>query len=217
MTTSPLPAGPLTVLFQGDSITDAGRNRNSANANEGGALGTGYPLLIAAAALRAHPDHGLRFFNRGVSGNKVPDLEARWAADTIAIKPDVLNILIGVNDIWHKLNGNYNGTVKEYEDGLTALLAATLRMLPNVKLIVLEPFVTRTGAVSDRWFPEFDERRAACARVARGAGATFIPLQRMFDELSKQSSPAFWAADGVHPTPAGHAAIAEQWRAAAGI
>jgi len=207
----------MTVLFQGDSITDTGRNRTAADANSAAALGNGYPLLIASASLKAHPDRGLRFFNRGISGNKVPDLEARWGNDTIALKPDILSVLIGVNDIWHKLNGNYNGTVAEYENGYTALLAATLRMMPNVRLVVLEPFVTRTGAVNDRWFPEFDERRAAAARVAKGAGATFIPLQAMFDDLSRRSSPAYWAADGVHPTPAGHAAIADAWRAAVGI
>lgn len=207
----------MNVLFQGDSITDSGRNRTAADANSAAALGTGYPLLVASAALEAHPDRGLRFFNRGISGNKVPDLEARWGNDTIALKPDILSVLIGVNDIWHKLNGNYNGTVAEYENGYTALLAATLRMLPNVRLVVLEPFVTRTGAVNDRWFPEFDERRAAAARVAKGAGATFVPLQAMFDDLSRRSSPGYWAADGVHPTPAGHAAIADAWRKAVGI
>src|SRR5262245_7308375 len=89
---------PTVVLFQGDSITDCGRDRNSKDANSTGALGTGYPLLVTAAALAAHPDRGLRFFNRGISGNKVPDLEARWRVDALDLEPDVLSILIGVND-----------------------------------------------------------------------------------------------------------------------
>jgi lysophospholipase L1-like esterase len=212
------PAGPTegtVVLFQGDSITDAGRDRAAADPNAARALGSGYPLLAASAALAAHPDRGLRFYNRGISGNKVPDLAARWAADTVALAPDVLSILIGVNDFWHKLGKSYTGTVQDYENQYTALLDETRRALPRVRLIVLEPFVLRCGAVDDRWFPEFDQRRTAAERVARRAGAAFVPLQQVFDDLARKSAPPYWAADGVHPTPAGHAVIAERWRRAA--
>ena len=212
------PAGPAegtVVLFQGDSITDCGRDRSAAAPNQAGALGTGYPLLVAAAALAAHPDRALRFYNRGISGNKVPDLEARWTADALALKPDVLSILIGVNDFWHTLSSGYTGTVEDYEHQYTALLDETRRALPSTRLIVLEPFVLRCGAVDNRWFPEFDQRRAAAARVAGHVGATFVPLQPVFDDLARRHAPEYWAADGVHPTPAGHAVIAERWRHAA--
>jgi lysophospholipase L1-like esterase len=222
-----LPAAPTTgreparstsstvVLFQGDSITDAGRDRGVADPNSASALGSGYPLLVASAALAAHPDRGLRFYNRGISGNKVPDLTARWAADTVALAPDVLSILIGVNDFWHKLTGGYTGTVEDYEHQYVTLLDETRRSLPRVRLMVLEPFVLHCGAVDNRWFPEFDQRRAAAARVAQHAAATFVPLQAAFDDLSRRPAPEYWAADGVHPTPAGHAVIAERWRRAA--
>jgi lysophospholipase L1-like esterase len=208
------PTGTV-VLFQGDSITDCGRNRAALEPNAAGALGTGYPLLVAAAALAAHPDRGLRFFNRGISGNKVPDLQQRWAVDSLELQPDVLSILIGVNDFWHKLDGRYAGTVQDYEDQYWALLEQTRRALPRVRLVILEPFVLRCGAVDDRWFPEFDARRAAAARVAARARATFVPLQAVFDERSRAIPPQYWAADGVHPTPAGHAVIAERCRRAA--
>jgi lysophospholipase L1-like esterase len=217
-TADPAPAGPTdgtVVLFQGDSITDCGRDRTVAAPNAAGALGTGYPLLVAAAALAAHPDRGLRFYNRGISGNKVPDLAARWAADTVALAPDVLSILIGVNDFWHKLSGGYTGTTEDYENQYAALLDETRRALPRARLILLEPFVLRCGAVDNRWFPEFDQRRAAAARVAQHAAATFVPLQAAFDDLSRRRAPEYWAADGVHPTPAAHAVIAERWRRAA--
>lgn len=203
------------VLFQGDSITDCGRNRNSAEPNATGALGTGYPLLVTAAALAAHPSRALRFYNRGISGNKVPDLQQRWTADALDLQPDVLSILIGVNDFWHKLDFGYSGTVQDYEQQYAALLDQTRRALPRVHLIVLEPFVLRCGAVNERWFPEFDQRRAAAARVASQARATFVPLQSVFNQRTRSSPPEYWAADGVHPTPAGHALIAEQWRRAA--
>lgn len=206
------PGEGTIVLFQGDSITDAGRDRGTAEPNAARPLGSGYPLLVASAALAAHPDRGLRFYNRGVSGNKVPDLEARWAADTLALAPQLLSILVGVNDFWHKLSSGYTGTVQDYENQYVALLDETRRAVPQVRLLVLEPFVLRCGAVDDRWFPEFDQRRAAAARVARHAGATFLPLQRIFDHLARKAAPQYWAADGVHPTPAGHSVIAEHWR-----
>jgi len=205
----------MVVVFQGDSITDCGRNRTVADPNAPAALGTGYPLLVTSAALAAHPDRGLRFYNRGVSGNKVPDLQQRWAVDALGLQPDVLSILIGVNDFWHKLGGGYTGTVADYESQYAALLDETRRALPHVRLIVLEPFVLRCGAVDDRWFPEFDARRAAAARVAQHADATFVPLQQVFDDRARAVAPQYWAADGVHPTPAGHAVIAERWRRAA--
>jgi lysophospholipase L1-like esterase len=208
-------ADGAVVLFQGDSITDAGRDRAVVEPNAARALGSGYPLLVAAAALAAHPDRALRFYNRGVSGNKVPDLAARWATDTVALAPDVLSILIGVNDFWHKLSSGYTGTVEDYEHQYTALLEETRRALPRTRIIVLEPFVLHCGAVDNRWFPEFDQRRAAAERVARHAGASFVPLQQMFDDLAHKSTPQYWAADGVHPTPAGHGVIAERWRDAA--
>ncbi len=211
---APPPEGRV-VLFQGDSITDAGRDRTSAKPNAAGALGNGYPLLITAAVLAARPGDGLQFYNRGISGNKVPDLQQRWKTDTLDLKPAVLSILIGVNDLWHKLDHGYTGTVQDYEQQYTALLDETRRALPAVKLIVLEPFVLRTGAVDARWFPEFDQRRAAAARVAAQAKAAFVPLQSVFDHHVKAAPPEYWAADGVHPTPAGHAVIAEQWRRAA--
>src|SRR5450755_2232636 len=109
------------ILFQGDSITDVGRNRSATGANNAGALGGGYPLIAASHMMRAHPDSGLQIFNRGVSGDKVPALQARWETDTIALKPDILSILVGVNDLWHKLTGNSTGTVADYESQYTEL------------------------------------------------------------------------------------------------
>ncbi len=201
----------FTVLFQGDSITDAGRNRGAAAPNQADALGVGYPLRVASTLLEEHPERGLLCFNRGVSGNTVPDLAARWQTDALDLKPDILSVLIGVNDYWHTLNGSYHGTVADYETGYAALLDRTKAALPAVRLVVLEPFVLRCGAVTDTWFPEFDARRAVAQRVARRTGATFLPLQDMFDQLSRRAPPTYWAADGVHPTVAGHGAIAQLW------
>ncbi len=204
-----LPTGVL--LFQGDSITDAGRDREKALFNDNASLGRGYPSLIAAYLLSARGADGLRIHNRGISGNKIPDLEARWEADALNIRPDMLSILIGVNDLWHKLNGRYDGSVQSYETGYAKLIKRTQKEMPWTRVIVCEPFVLRCGAVTDAWFPEFDRYRAAARRVAEGAEADFVPFQSMFDEALKYAEPEYWAADGVHPTLAGHGLMARTW------
>lgn len=205
------------LLFQGDSITDAGRDKKDAAANDFGALGHGYANMAASALLGAYPSLRLQCYNRGISGHKVPDLQARWQADTIDLKPALLSILIGVNDLWHKLSGNYDGTVADYEQGFTQLLADTRTALPDTRLVICEPFVLRCGAVNDEWFPEFDEHRAVAKRVAEAAGATWVPFQTMFDEAVNDAPPAYWAADGVHPTMPGHALMARTWLDATGL
>jgi lysophospholipase L1-like esterase len=199
------------LLFQGDSITDWSRDRSIAEANDVRALGTGYPFLLAGELRARHPERDLQVFNRGVSGNTVEDLRARWAHDTIDLKPAVLSILIGVNDKWHTLMGTYTGTAEKYETGYRTLIETTRAALPATRLVIMEPFVLRAGAVSDAWFPDFDKYRAAARRVAESAKATFVPLHDMLQDLARKASPAYWAADGVHPTVAGHAAIARQW------
>lgn len=205
------------ILFQGDSITDARRDRRSEVANHPNGLGNGYPFMIASELLRDYPGHDLKIHNRGISGNKVPDLQKRWEKDCLDLKPDVLSILIGVNDIWHKLNGRYEGTVADYENGFTQLLEETQEKLPETRIVICEPFVLRTGAVTDKWFPEFDKRLAAARRVASKMELTRVPFQEMFDEAVKSAPPAVWAADGVHPTLAGHSLMAKTWREVAGV
>lgn len=201
-----------TILFQGDSITDAGRSRRQTGENNAQGLGRGYPMSIASFLLATNPTKNFRILNRGISGNKVPDLAKRWKKDCLELKPDVLSILIGVNDIWHKLNGRYSGTVEDYEVGFTDLLESTKNGLPNVKLVICEPFVLRCGAVKDDWFPEFDERRAAAKRVAEKFDASWAPFQSMFDEnVGDQVKPEYWAEDGVHPSVAGHGLMAMTW------
>jgi len=208
-----------TVLFQGDSITDAGRDReNQGAANDLGALGHGYPMFLTYQLLRDYAQHGLSIYNRGISGHKVPDLSARWQADCIDLKPDLLSILVGVNDIWHKLDGKYDGTVADYEEGFARLLQRTRDALPDVTIVVCEPFALRCGAVNDAWFPEMDERRAAAKKVAHEAATLWVPFQSVFDEaVASGSQPEYWAGDGVHPSMAGHSLMAKAWREVVGV
>ena len=209
----------LVILFQGDSITDAGRNKRDPIANQG--LGRGYPNHVAKAIHEAMPEKQIQIHNRGISGNKVPDLDRRWQKDCIDIQPDILSILIGVNDIWHALNGNYDGTADDYREGYTALLKRTREALPKTEIVICEPFVLMSGTVKqnkDKWFPEFDKRREIAREVATQAKATWIPFQTMFDEaVDAGAAPEALAKDGVHPSQDGHALMAKTWREMVGV
>jgi lysophospholipase L1-like esterase len=203
-----------TILFQGDSITDSGRSKDDTGFNTSHSLGSGYPMLAAASLLDSRADLDLKIYNKGISGNKVYQLVDRWETDCFAIKPDILSILIGVNDLWHKLNGTYNGTIETYTKDYIALLEMTKRVLPDVKLIIGEPFgIHGIKAIDDRWYPEFYEYQKAAKEIALQFGAAFIPYQAIFDEAQKHAPGAYWTADGVHPTLAGAQLMAKAWLA----
>jgi lysophospholipase L1-like esterase len=200
------------ILFQGDSITDAGRNRESTGFNNSGALGSGYAMLAAADMLEEFASLNLKIYNKGISGNKVYQLAERWDKDCLEIKPDVLSILIGVNDFWHKLNGNYNGTIEIYRNDYNALLERTRKALPDVKLVICEPFaVPGVKAVDSKWFPEFFEYQKAARELAGKFDAVFVPFQKVYDEALKEAPASYWTGDGVHASLAGAALMAEAW------
>jgi lysophospholipase L1-like esterase len=200
------------ILFQGDSITDAGRKKDDNSNNNPSALGSGYAMLSAAALLEKYASLNLKIYNKGISGNKVFQLADRWDKDCLDIKPDYLSILIGVNDIWHKLNGSYSGTVEIYRNDFTALLERTKKALPNVKLIICEPFAVKgVKSVDDKWYPEFYGYQKAAREIATKFGASFIPYQKIYDEAQTHAPGAYWTADGVHPTLAGAQLMAQAW------
>jgi lysophospholipase L1-like esterase len=210
----PKPAAPdgLTILMQGDSITDGGRNRGAYYANQGNGMGGGYVYQIVSQLLGAHPEKSFRFYNRGISGNKVYQLAARWEDDCIQLQPDVLSILIGVNDFWHTLSGNYDGTAETYENDLRALLSRTKEALPEVKLIIGEPFAVKGGtAITEAWYPVFDDYRSIAKEVAGDFKASFIPYQDIFDKALNEAPVSYWCPDGVHPSMAGSYLMKEAW------
>jgi len=200
------------ILFQGDSITEWGRTLGDTNINTYNSLGSSYPFAVASNLLAQYPAKNLTFYNRGISGNKVPQLAERWDADCLALKPNVLSILIGVNDHWHKLNGQYAGTVDDYRKGYMELLDRTKQVLPNVKFIIGEPFAfTGVKYVSQSWYPAFNEFRLIAREMADSYHSTFIPYQSIFDEALKFAPAAYWSIDGVHPTVAGAGLMARSW------
>lgn len=205
-----------TILFQGDSITDCGRARieitDPAYLRSG--LGPGYPYLIAARLL-CDRGRDFNFYNFGISGNRVVDLYARWKADCINLRPDILSILIGVNDTWHEKARQNGVEVPRYEQFYRMLLDWTLKELPEIKLVLLEPFVFLFGAVGEDWIEEIDQRREVVAGIAKDYGAVFVPLQSILNNALKVAPQEHWLADGVHPMPAGHQLIADAWLKAA--
>lgn len=200
------------ILFQGDSITDAGRNKDTKTPNTSPMMGNGYVIQAAGQLLFKYANKNLSIYNKGISGNKVYQLAERWDNDCINLKPDVLSILIGVNDFWHTKSGDYKGTVKTYEDDYRALLQRTKKALPNVKLIIGEPFaVNGIKAVDDSWYPAFNGYREAAKRLADEFDAVFIPYQKVFDEAQKEAPGVYWTHDGVHASLAGAQLMANAW------
>jgi lysophospholipase L1-like esterase len=202
-----------TILFQGDSITDAGRNRKDEETpNLQSQLGGGYPLFTTANILANHADKELKIYNRGISGNKVFQLAERWEKDCIALKPDILSILIGVNDFWHTKSHDYTGTVETYATDYSKLIADTKKALPNVKIVILEPFIIHGGrALDDTWENGFAPYRNAAKKIAHDYDLTFVPLQSVFNEALKQAPVSYWGPDGVHPSFVGAQLMAQAW------
>jgi lysophospholipase L1-like esterase len=200
------------ILFQGDSITDWGRDKNKNDANATNTLGSGYPLIATAQLLWQNPRLQLQVYNKGISGNKVFQLAERWDKDCIDIKPNVLSILVGVNDFWHTLTSDYKGTIETYRTDYQKLLQRTRKALPNVKLIIMEPYAVKgVKAVDEKWYPAFDGYRKVAKDMAREFSATFIPLQTVFDKALETAPGGYWTIDGVHPSVAGEGLIAHAW------
>ena len=197
----PVPAlGTGTrVLFQGDSITDGNRGRST---DPNHILGHGYAFIIAARQGAAFPERKLDFFNRGVSGNTVLDLEKRWAKDTLTLKPDLLSVMIGVNDQGKGV------PVETYEATYDKLLTDARAQNPKLKLVLLEPFVRHPG----KPVPEgIVARQAIVAKLAQKHGAALVRLQKIFDEAAAKTTDDYWIWDNVHPTYRGHQLLADEW------
>lgn len=198
------------VLFQGDSITDAGRDRN-----DDSLLGNGYANLIAAWLTARYPSHNLSFINRGISGNRIYDMEERWSEDCIDLQPDVVSILIGINDTWRFYDSNTLSPFNEFEDCYRRLLER-VKKETTAKVIIMEPFVLPVPEDRIVWREDLDPRIDAIRRVAREFNCQYLPCDGIFAAASTQRNCAVWAADGVHPSQAGHALMAQAWIAAMG-
>ncbi|MBQ1552998.1 MAG: lysophospholipase [Clostridia bacterium] len=194
-----------TWLFQGDSVTDYGRGRGD-DPN----MGAGYPLLIAAKLSYERPGE-FKFVNRAISGNRTVDVLARSREDITQIEPDILTVLIGVNDCWRMFDGNSWLTADQTRDMMDLMLRYVKGDRPECRVIVMEPFILHGPATDgsyDAFRSEVEKHSAALKSAAEANGCEFMPLQYRFDEAAKNAPAELYLRDGVHPAPAGHELIA---------
>ena len=196
-----------TVLFQGDSITDTGRTGSE---NPDTSLGGGYPYFIANLLNAAHPDWNLNFINRGVSGNRTLEMSARWKKDCLDLKPDLLSILIGINDTWRRYDEEDPTSVEDYYARLTGMLRSAKEANPELKILLIEPFLLPNESTAC-FREDLNPKILANRRAAMELADAYLPMDGIFAAACLHREPAFWSEDSVHPTPAGHALIAEKW------
>ena len=196
------------VLFMGDSITDMKWGRNERDRNH--YLGHSYVYLIASRLGVDMPGAQLEFFNRGISGHKVSDLKARWQKDAIDMKPDLLSILIGANDV------SRGGTFEQWESDYRFILDASRKAKVDLTLVLLDPFVLPSGRLKNevawkKWRGKVDKYVAIVTQLAKDYDAIHVKTQEVFDAAAEAVSPEHWIWDGVHPLPQGHELIARNW------
>lgn len=203
-----------TILFMGDSITDCCRN------NEWGSnIGFGYATMVAGALGCAEP-YRYQFINKGISGNRIVDIYARIKKDMINLKPDYMSILAGVNDVWHEFSQKNGVDADKFELVYDLLIAELKAALPELKIMILEPFALPGDATDPVDKPEryalfrkeVELRADASRRIAEKFGLVYVPLQKLFDDANTDGeNRGYWLWDGVHPTAAGHELIKNAW------
>lgn len=196
----------LTVLFQGDSITDMDRDRSNVRD-----MGNGYPMFVSSNFRAAYPKLNVDFLDLGVSGDRVSDLRARWQEDCLELRPDVLSVLIGINDTWRRYDSGVVSDIGEFEKTYRSLLEDARCENPELKIIIMEPFVLHTSDERASWREDLDPRIQAVRRVAADYADAFVPLDGIMTAAAIDTCPEQWAADGVHPTHDGAALIAQHW------
>jgi acyl-CoA thioesterase I len=193
------------VLFIGDSITDCGRYYNDPSS-----LGMGYSLMIAGRLGQLYPGKNLSFYNRGINGHRAVDLQKRWDRDCLALQPNWVSIYIGINDTWRRYDSGEETTPEQFEASYRDLIERTQQSL-DAKLVLVEPFVLPVPEDRKSWRQDLDPKIHIVRELAREYGAMLVPLDGLFAAASAKADPAYWAPDGVHPSPAGHALIADAW------
>jgi acyl-CoA thioesterase-1 len=199
------------ILFTGDSITDCGRARDNAES-----LGTGYASITAAHLQARLAAPKLKIWNRGISGNRIRDVLGRVEADLLALEPTVVSILIGINDTWRRYSNNDATDAAAFERDYRALLEKITGQL-KARVVLLEPFLLHVPADRFAWREDLNPKIDVMRKLAIEFGTELLPLDGIFSQAATQAPAEFWAPDGVHPSAAGHALIAETWLENAGL
>ena len=199
-----------TVLFQGDSITDAGRSYWNEQD-----LGAGYAMVAAAWFSALYPEKGVRFINRAYSGSRVVNLRECWQEDCLALRPDWVSLLIGVNDTWRRYDRNDPTSAKDFEAAYRAILRDATEQL-QARLILCEPFLLPTSPDLLSWREDLEPKIAVVRQLAHEFNAILVPFDGLFAQALARGPATFWAGDGIHPSLAGHGLMAQAWLKAVG-
>jgi lysophospholipase L1-like esterase len=195
------------VLFQGDSITDCGRDQLDATS-----LGDGYASVVAKLYATLFPDTTVTFVNKGISGNRVIDLMARYEEDFKAINPDFLSILIGVNDTWRRYDANDPTSTEQFENTYRELLTKIKKDMPNCKIMILEPFLLNSVPDRAAWREDLDPKIHVVRKLAKEFADYYLPTDGIFAKAEvEQYTCQELAGDGVHPSALGHSIIASEY------
>ena len=196
----------MKIVFQGDSITDAGRDKRNYHH-----MGNGYPKFAVAHIQEAFPDVEFEFINQGIGGNRTDQLFDRLYPDAIAFEPDIISILIGINDVWHRHGtGRIETTDAQIVTNYRAILER-LKAQTNAKIVMLSPFLL-DNEEKEAWRPEVDRVIAIVRTLADEFADAYVPLDKLFEEaLKTQPEPQYYSADGVHPNDNGRAFIGKHY------
>jgi len=198
--------GRIKILFQGDSVTDNCRDRENPDD-----LGTGYPKMIEDALRKKYPGLDFEAINRGVSGDRVVNLIGRWEDDVIAHAPDFLTVLIGINDTWRRYDSNDPTSAEDFETGYRSLVGRARDAVPDIKIILMEPFLLPSLPEMECFREDLDPKIHAVRRIAVDCGLPLVPLDGLFARAAAESGCAALAEDGIHPTPEGFKVIVGAW------
>ena len=198
------------ILFTGDSITDSQRN-----VEDPGCMGKGYAAMAAGRLGVDHPSLNLHFLNRGISGDRTCDLLARWDADCTDLEADWVSILVGVNNTWRRY-GTDDPTSESVFEAECRELLDRVKSKTSAKLVLCSPFLLPTDESVTRMREDLDPKIEILKNLAEECGAIWVDFDAKFIAATERQTPAYWAFDGVHPTLAGHALMADAWMEAVG-
>lgn len=206
------------ILFTGDSITDGNRYKDEKDRWDlNHQIGHSYAYIVNAVLGSLYPERGYEFLNRGISGNRILDLYGRMYEDIVELKPDIVSILIGVNDGPQAEHARVATGAEKYGTLYRMMVRELKEALPDVQLVICEPFLGQNGPAYDSdtalWKQCMAGYQKEARDIAQESGAVFVPLQERFDEAFEKQDTAYWIWDGVHPTENGHGLIARQWLA----
>jgi lysophospholipase L1-like esterase len=208
---NPFSPDGLTFLFQGDSITDGNRGRNE---DPNHIMGHGYAFSIASRLGADFPTRNLKFINKGVSGNTINNLWERWKVDALDLNPNVVSILIGVNDATKELETKDPSVRTDFEKTYRELLTLTREKLPDVLFVLGEPFILPVGKVMENellWYDTIGARQEVIKRLSLEFNAVFVGYQQIFSDACRNAAASYWIWDGIHPTVPGHELMARTW------